>query len=71
MNRIVNPAALAGAHRVERDVPIFDAALLSIKNPSLTQVKAALDAGLIQPEIADLVALIWAQVHLGSEARPW
>ncbi|MFN7605494.1 MAG: hypothetical protein ACK5RU_06195 [Hyphomonadaceae bacterium] len=71
MGRIVNPAALAGAHRVERDVPVVYAALLSTKNPSLTQAKAALQAGLIRPEFADLVALIWAQVHLGSEASPW
>ena len=71
MGRVDNPAALAGAHRVERDVPIVEAAPLSIKDPSLTQAKAALDAGLIQPEFADLIALIWAQVHLGSEARPW
>ncbi len=71
MGRIDNPAALAGAHRVERDVPIVDAALLSNKNPSLTQAKAALQAGLIQPDFADLVALIWANVHLGPEARLW
>ena len=45
--------------------------LFLIKNPSLTQAKAALHAGLIRPEFADLVALIWAQVHLGSEALPW
>jgi hypothetical protein len=37
------------------------------KNPSLTQAKAALQAGLIQPDFAALVALVWAEVHLGLE----
>lgn len=37
MDRIVNPAALAGAHRAKKMMPIDDAASLSNKNGSKNQ----------------------------------
>jgi hypothetical protein len=53
------------------ELPALDGVALQANAPSLTQARAELHAGLIHPEFAELVALIWAQVHLGPEARPW
>lgn len=71
MNHKTKQARTVNADLLEMVMPAGCGTPFYIKNPSLTQAKAALQAGLIQPELADLVTLIWAQVHLGSEARPW
>lgn len=57
--------------RSSEELHAVDGVALQANAPSLTQTRAELHAGLIRPEFADLVALVWAQVHLGSEARPW
>lgn len=64
-------ARTGNADLLEMMLPAGCGTSFHTKNPSLTQAKAALEAGLIQPELADLITLIWAQIHLGSEARPW
>lgn len=71
MYQMAKQARTGNADLLEMVMPAGCEQPFLIKNPSLTQAKAALQAGLIQPEFADLIALIWAQVHLGSEARPW
>lgn len=55
------------ADLLEMVLPAGCGASFHTKNPSLTQAKAALQAGLIQPDNAALMTQIWALVHLGSE----
>lgn len=71
MEQMAKQARSGDADLLEMVMPAGCGTPFYIKNPSLTQAKAALQAGLIQPEFANLIAIIWAQVHLGSEARPW
>ena len=70
MEQMAKQARSGDADLLEMVMPAGCGTPFYIKNLSLTQAKAALQAGLIQPEFANLIALIWAQVHLGSEARP-
>jgi len=60
-------ASVGRADQFGTVLPAGCGALFYIKNPSLAQAKVALQAGLIQPDYAASIALLWAQVHLGSE----
>lgn len=71
MDSKLKQARTGDADLLEMMLPAGCGKSFHTKNPSLTQANDALHAGLIRPEFADLVALIWAQVHLGSEALPW
>ncbi len=67
MDSKTKQASASGADLLEMMLPAGCGALFLIKNPSLAQAKVALQAGLIQPDYAASIALLWAQVHLGSE----
>lgn len=56
--------------RSSEELPTVGGVALQANTPSLTQAKAALQAGLIQPEYAAIFVLVWAEVHLGLEVRP-
>jgi hypothetical protein len=70
MDAKTKQASASGADLLEMMLPAGCGASFHTKNPSLTQAKAALQAGLIQPDFAALVVLVWAEVHLGLEVRP-
>jgi hypothetical protein len=70
MNHKTKQARTGDADLLEMVMPAGCGASFHTKNPSLTQAKAALQAGLIQPDYAALVVLVWAEVHLGLEVRP-
>ena len=69
MDRIENPAALAGAHRAKK-ITLRDAVSSFTQSPSLFQVKSALNVGAINEGLAALMIAIWARVHLGCEVMP-
>ncbi len=70
MDHYAEQARTGDADLLEMMLPAGCGASFHTKNPSLTQAKAALQAGLIQPDYAALVVLVWAEVHLGLEVRP-
>lgn len=70
MSQIEKQVSVVDADLFEMMLPARCGASFYIKNQSRTQAKAALQAGLIQPDYAAVVALTWAEVHSGLGVRP-
>lgn len=64
MSRSEKQASVVDADLLKKMLPAGCGASFLIKNQGLTQ------AGLIQPDHAAFVVLVWAEVHLVLEVRP-